>query len=243
MITALRAICKLILMVIWFLFMGIFAVVLYWGGWKAIRRISIAAKYWSKVNAKILSMKLHLHGKIPDASGIIISNHQSYLDIVTTSSLFHIRFAPNTEIAKWPVLGQYLSLSRPIWVNRNSRQSAKRTMEEFVETVQNNINLLVFPEGKISDGSSGLQQFKSTTFEAATLGDCNIVPVLLHYRDKDVCWTKWSLPKHLWNVLKMKKVDVDVHFFDPVDTKGMDRKSLAKYVHDIMDSKYRELYS
>jgi 1-acyl-sn-glycerol-3-phosphate acyltransferase len=242
MFAGLRAICKMIVMIIWFLFMGFFGIFLYWGGWKAIRRLSVVAKYLSKGNARILNMKLHLRGKIPDVSGIVISNHQSYLDIVTTSSLFHIRFAPNTEIARWPILGQYLSMSRPIWVNRNSRQSAKKTMEEFVETLQNNINLLVFPEGKISDGSNGLQEFKSTTFEAAVLSNCNIVPILIHYRDKDVCWTKWSLPKHLWNVLKMKRVDIDVCFFDPLAAKGMDRKTLAQHVHDLMNKKYKELY-
>ena len=238
----LRAICKITLIILWFLFLGFFSVFLFWGGWKAIRRVSIIAKIWSKVNAKIIGLKMHLHGNYPRVSGIVVSNHQSYIDVTTTTSLFNIRLAPNTEIAKWPLLGCYFKLARPIWVDRKSRQSSKKVMEEFVETVQNNINLLVFPEGKISDGSDGVQLFKSTTFEAAVVGDCNIIPILLHYHDKDVCWTKWRLPKHFWNVLKMKEIAVDVHFLDPVKPNGMDRKALARHVHGLMDKKYRELY-
>ena len=242
MMAPIRAILKLLLIIIWFLFLGFFGIFLYWGGWKAIRRLSLTARLWSKVNTKIVGLKIHRHGTMPDVSAIIVSNHQSYLDIITTSSLFNIRFAPNTEIAKWPILGQYLRLSRPIWVNRNSRLSAKKTMEEFVETVQNNVNLLVFPEGRISDGTEGVQEFKSTTFEAAVLGDCNIVPILIHYRDKSVCWTKWNLPKHVWYVFKMKRIDVDVYFLDPVRANGMNRKTLALHVHDLMNKKYKELF-
>jgi 1-acyl-sn-glycerol-3-phosphate acyltransferase len=238
----LRATLKIILMILWLFCTGIFGLFVCWGGWRTIRYMSKAAKLWSTGIAKIINLKIEHHGNVPEVSGIIISNHQSYIDIITTSSLFNIRLAPAVAIRKWPVLGLYFRLSRPIWVDRKSRQTAKKTMKEFIETIKHNINLLVFPEGKISDGSNGLQVFKSTTFEAAVLGDCSVVPILIHYRDKNVCWTKWKLSKHLWNVLKMKRIIVDVHFFDPIEANGMDRKSLARHVHDVMDKKYKELY-
>jgi 1-acyl-sn-glycerol-3-phosphate acyltransferase len=240
--SVLRAICKIIFILIWFFLMGLLGLILYCGKWKAINRLSIAVKLWSKAVTKIMNLKMHFNRAVPDINGIIVSNHLSYVDIVTTSSLFNIRFAPNTDVAKWFLFGAYLNLSRPIWVDRNSRQAAKNTVIEFVETIKHNVNLLVFPEGRISNGENGLRPFKSTIFEAAVLGNCKIMPVLLHYHDKNICWINGMFHKHLWNLLKMKEIHVDVHFLEPLDPNGMDRKTLAKHVHDLMDKKYRELY-
>ncbi|MCF7791356.1 MAG: 1-acyl-sn-glycerol-3-phosphate acyltransferase [Victivallales bacterium] len=238
-----RAVLKIFLIIIWCLLTGVAGIILHPGGWNAISRLAAATKLWSKVNSAIIGLKKYTYGNKPEVSGIIVSNHLSYLDILTTSSLFSIRFSPNTDIAKWPLAGKYLGLSRPIWVDRSSRQGSKKTLNEFIETLQHGIDLIVFPEGKISDCRQGLQKFKSTVFESAIKGKFPVIPILIHYHDYDVCWTELTLPQHIWRVLKMKKVKVDVHYLDSIyPEKGENRKSFAERIHKIMNKKYFELY-
>ena len=235
---------KIVFMIIWFMIMGIVGLLLSFGNfWKSTKRLSSGAKWWASGNAFIVRLKKHYFGDKPKVKGIVVSNHMSYLDIITAASTFNIRFAPNTDIAKWPILGKYLGVSKPIWVDRNSRQSSAKIMKEFVETANHDINLIVFPEGGISNCKQGLQNFKSTVFEAAIRGNVPIIPILIHYHNEDVCWTKWKLLKHIWFILKLNRIPVDVHYLPPVfPNKNETRKELSERVFNLMNSQYKKIY-
>jgi len=238
-----RQVYKLILMLLWFLICTICGFVIYPGGWRAVKRLSKGTRLWSKGISFILNIKINIHGDLEPFKGIVVSNHLSYVDILTLSNVFPIRFAANLKIEKWPLLGWFIQLSHPIWVNQKSRQASGQTLQEYVDTVDHGINLIVFPEGKISDGLNGIREFKSAAFEAVVRSQQPALPVLIHYRDQDITWADSSpLQVHVWKILGKKKIVVDLHILDHINPESMDRKEMVIKVHDIMDQSYRRLY-
>ena len=210
------------------------------------RRLTKAAKVWGTGLSKILNIKIKVHGDPNAVKGLIVSNHLSYVDILTTATVFPLRFTPKAEIANWPFLGWFIRISKPIWVNRASRQTAKKTLSEFVYTLKNDMNLIIFPEGTTTDGKDGLLPFKSTTFKAAVRAECPVTPILIHYRENEknlICWYgDLALLTHLWKVFGMKRIDAEVHILETVSHVSTDRKVFAARIHKIMETEYKRLY-
>ena len=233
---------------IWFQVAALGALAVFPFGWGGIRRVGRFTRLWGAGLCRILGLQVRVCGEIPATPprGLVVSNHLSYLDIIVHAGLFPVRFAPKAEIARWPVVGWYLALSRPVWVDRQSRQKSARTMAEFAATLEHGIPLIVYPEGTSTNGKEGLLPFKSTPFEAVkTAGDIPIQPMLIRYLEPlgrpPVCWYgDAALLPHAWQVLGMRRIEVAVRFLPPVQPGGRDRKTLAADLHRLMDEAYRE---
>jgi lyso-ornithine lipid O-acyltransferase len=217
------------------------------GGWKGIKGVNYFSHLWIKGVAKIINLRVRVRGKMPDIPGaLIVSNHVSYLDIITHGSVLALRYSPKSDIAKWPVLGWYLGLSRPVWTDRSSKQASKKTLRDFVKTMKHGIHLIVYPEGTSTDGKNGMLPFKSTSFEAAIIGNVAIQPVLTRYRqapgEHTVCWYgDMTLLPHVWQVLKLPSIEAELHFLPAVIPNGLPRKELASFVRDRMVNEYEGL--
>ncbi len=218
-------------------------------GWTGVSNASSETSIWAEGLVKILNVKIRVVGDPSSVrGGLIVSNHQSYIDIIVHSSVFNVRFSPKHDIKKWPGIGLLVAMNRPVWVDRSSKQASKRTLAEFRETMDNGINLLVYPEGTTSDLRAGLLPFKSTPFEAVTGESAPIFPVLTVYRQKQgmprVSWVGDDnfLP-HLWALLGAPSIEVEIHVLDAMKAGDDDRKRLAKRVHGCMDAKLRALCS
>ena len=149
-------IVKFILFFVWLFIVGGIAVYFYYfkTGWVSIRILSHCAKLWAKGSAVVFGLKIKIHGDTKNHAGLIVSNHVSYIDIFLLGSVFPLRYAPKDDIKNWPVLGWGLGLSKPIWINRSAKQSAKKVLHDFKNTIENGINLITFPEGTTSSGEN-----------------------------------------------------------------------------------------
>lgn len=249
----LRQISRLILLILWCIVMFFYGgylhlISLFDTRYEKIKRLTYGAKIWGTGIAKIANLQIKIHGDPNIVKGMIISNHLSYLDIIILSSVFPLRFTPKADIAKWPFLGWFVWLSMAIWVDRERRQSAIKTMQEFIETISHSINLMTFPEGTTTDGTNGLLPFKSTVFEVVTKRKTPLYPVLIHYKEDSKNLISWygNVPfiGHAWNVLGIPKIIADLHILSPIVSKDSDnRKTLAMFVHKFMDNSYRKLYN
>lgn len=216
------------------------------GGWKGVKGVSRFVHLWNKGVARIVNLRVKVYGNIPPlAGGLLVSNHLSYIDIVTHGSTLPVRYSPKSDIAKWPVLGWYLGLSRPIWVDRRSKQAAKKAMEDFAETMRHGMHLIVYPEGTSTDGKNGILPFKSTSFEAAIESNAPILPVITRYRQAPgrttVCWYgDMTLLPHVWELLAFPSIEAELRFLEPVFPDGRPRKELASLVHGIMSREYEK---
>lgn len=246
MLRMLRRLVKIVSLVFFMPFAAGYAVFTWTPNrWKLIRRRSEIAKFWAAGICRIIGLKVSIHRK-SDATvtGLLVSNHTTYLDILAHVSSFPMRFMPKIEIKSWPLLGWNVGLSIPIWVDRKNPVKAKELPREIAETLEHDVALIIYPEGTTGNGK-GLKSFKSTAFEAILETKFPLIPILTIYdcAQWDVAWYgDMSLLPNVWELLAQKEVKVEIHVFEPIyPLPGEDRKALALRLHDLMSERFNEL--
>ncbi len=245
--TLLLKISRILVLSVWMLIIWAYTFCLHFGGWQAIKRISLCASLWARGIIRIINLKIKVHGDLAAMEqGLIVSNHMGYLDILVHASLFPIRFASKIQVRKWPLLGWYLSVSRSIWVDRSSKQKSKQTLGEFKDTMFHGISLLVYPEGTSSSGEQGMLPFKSTPFESVIGTELPILPIITRYKlpedGKPLAWygNDMLLP-NIWRILGYRKMEVEVYILPPIHAGTRSRKELAQDIHKIMEREYHKV--
>jgi 1-acyl-sn-glycerol-3-phosphate acyltransferase len=120
---------------------------------------------------------------------VIISNHQSIIDILIMSCLrYRFRWISKIENYKIPVLGWYMKMAKYIVVDRGNKESKAEMMERSAESLRKGISIMMFPEGTRS-GDKEIGVFKNGAFQLALMTDKPILPVV-------VDGTGGVLPKH-----------------------------------------------
>lgn len=241
-------IIRLLLLALWFPLPGMLAIPGLFMGRKGIRRNARITRLWAAGCAKIIGIRTSVHGD-PGGfpGGMIVSNHLGYLDILTEASIFPIRFAAKAEIRSWFLLGAYIGMSRPIWIDRSSRAKSAHVAREIERSLEENISLLVYPEGTSTAGDDGLLPFKSTPFEAICRVGKPFLPVLVKYaptadRHPLAWYGSMTMLPHVWHVLGQPVIEAEVHILAPITPHpGEDRKQLADRTRQIMDEQYRRL--
>jgi 1-acyl-sn-glycerol-3-phosphate acyltransferase len=152
--------------------------------------------------------KIRVEGREKAIKGtpyIIISNHQSILDILIMNCLqYRFRWISKIENFKVPILGWYLRMAKYIVVDRGNKESKAAMMEKSAESLRNGISIMLFPEGTRSLERE-IAPFKLGAFQLALITDKSILPVV-------VDGTGGVLPKHgmkfsFGNILKLKVLD------------------------------------
>src|SRR6266481_898780 len=115
----------------------------------------------------------------PDATYVMVANHQSLLDILVLFRLFvHFKWVSKIENFRVPFIGWNMSLNRYIKLRRGSRESVTRMMEECERTLAHGSSVMMFPEGTRSpDGR--LQRFKPGAFSLAQQTHVPILPIVV----------------------------------------------------------------
>jgi 1-acyl-sn-glycerol-3-phosphate acyltransferase len=123
------------------------------------------------------------------ATYVIISNHQSILDILLINCLrYRFCWISKIENMKRPVLGWYLSMAKYITVDRGNNESKEEMLEQAYNCLRDGTSIMMFPEGTRSvNGKIGF--FKRGAFQLAISAKKPILPVL-------VDGTGNVLPKH-----------------------------------------------
>lgn len=189
-------------------------------------------RFYHKVCCRLLGLRVVRRGRILRSRPILfISNHTSYLDISVLGSLIDASFVAKAEIAKWPLFGLLAKLQRSVFIERRASHSV-RHRDEIGRRLQHGDALVVFPEGTTSDGNRVLP-FKTALFAVASRtvdGKPLVVqPISIAYVRLDGMplgreWRPYyawygamEMPPHLWQVLGLGTVTVDVVFHPPLD--------------------------
>ncbi|MFH1877806.1 MAG: lysophospholipid acyltransferase family protein [Candidatus Omnitrophota bacterium] len=243
----LRCLYRITALALWLVFACLISVPYQFSGWEGNRKISRIVRLWARGVARILNLKIKKYGEMPSLQrGLVVSNHLGYIDIITHGTLFPSRFTSTTVIARWPVIGWIISLTRPVWVDRGYKPASKKASRDFIKTMRRGMCLIVYPEGTSTDGKGGILDFKSTAFEAAVSGNMPVLPVLTLYKEKPgektVCWYgDMTLFPHIWEVLKRPSIEAELYFLDAIFPEGRSRKELASFVHGRMSEEYEKL--
>ncbi|MEE2742905.1 MAG: 1-acylglycerol-3-phosphate O-acyltransferase [Bdellovibrionota bacterium] len=147
---------------------------------------------------------------------VVISNHQSNLDIIVCGLTLPKRtVAIGKKSLKWiPLFGQIFWLSGNILLDRKKKVKAKQMLQETVQMmIEKNVSIWIMPEGTRNHGK-GILPFKKGPFFTAIAAQVPIIPVCISSLDRFVNIGKWDAGQVLVKVLS------------PIPTKGMTEKDV-----------------
>jgi len=245
-----RRVCRAFLLVGWLAVIALLVALIGIGkSWKVRRRVAKLSVLWGKGLAWIFGIKTRIIGDPGRINGgLIISNHTGYVDIMVHAGVWPIRFAAKSSIKYWPFIGWFISIGRPVWIDRKSVSKSKIAEKEFRDTMANDIFLLVYPEGTSTSGKDGILEFKSTPFEAAAQGDNWIMPSIIRYGDtpdgKPIAWYgDMTFLPHLWRIFGYKRIYAEITVLEPFKPEGRNRKELARLTHEKMQKEYEKIFA
>jgi 1-acyl-sn-glycerol-3-phosphate acyltransferase len=177
--------------------------------------------------------KIHIEGREKAKKGttyVIISNHQSMLDIIIINCLrYKFKWISKIENFKVPVIGQYLKMADYIIVDRENDDSKAEMLERSYNCLKKGISIMMFPEGTRSLNSE-IGFFRRGAFQLALQADVPILPVIID-------GTGGILPKH--GIIFGSGFQIKIKVLDPVLQKdfGTDiPENLALKFSQLMES-------
>lgn len=119
-----------------------------------------------------------------DKSYVLVANHSSLSDIVCLFSLGHpFKWLAKKSLFQIPFLGWAMWVMRYISLERGQYGSVRKSYHEALDCLEENISILIFPEGTRSrTGEMG--HFKSGAFRLALESGRPIVPIVLAGTEK-----------------------------------------------------------
>jgi len=170
----------------------------------------------------------------------VISSHVSYMDAVILGTLLPGSFTTKSEAKKIPIFGQAVAVGDSIFINRKKKSDIVHYVNIMAERLKNGINVFNFPEGHATNGTEILSFFPSF-FNAPLITKSAIVPITIDYKKvngspdfnkDDIFWYdgKISLIKHLWRMLRIKRIDVAVTIHEKILPNGYKANSKSRKI-------------
>lgn len=166
---------------------------------------------------------------------VIISNHQSILDILFINCLcYNLKWVSKIENMKVPILGWYLRMADYIVINRGDPESKELMMEKSMRCLRQGTSVMMFPEGtRSANGDLGF--FRRGAFKMAIDAGVPILPVVLD-------GSGGILPKHGLVFTTGHRVKLKV--LDPVypgSFRTTDPDALSADFYNLMDRELSKL--
>jgi 1-acyl-sn-glycerol-3-phosphate acyltransferase len=171
------------------------------------------------------------------SSGLLVSNHLSYLDIVVLSSIQPCVFVAKRDVASWPLFGWLAHAAGTIFVDREQRFSRGKAVDVISDAIAGGSVVVIFPEGTSSDGSMVLP-FKSALLESAVQLHCPVAGASIEYvldggsvADEVCYWRDMTLVPHLLNLLFKREIRAN-YSFSSAEIRTGNRKEIARELRD-----------
>ncbi len=166
---------------------------------------------------------------------IMISNHQSMLDIPLLYSLFaHFKFLSKSENFRVPFVGWLMRLNRYPEIARGSRISKLKLFDDIKVILRQGSSVMIFPEGTRHPGGY-LGPFREGAFRMALDNRVPILPIVLD-------GTARALPKKGFIIPGRSDIRLRVLEEIPYSAfSGMQVKEITAMVREIMEAAHKDL--
>ena len=165
---------------------------------------------------------------------VIISNHQSALDIVVLYRLYtHFKWIAKRELFRVPFVGWNLTLNRHVPIERSSPRSAVVMMKKALDHLHQGSSILIFPEGTRSEDGV-IKRFKEGAFLIAQKAEVAILPVILN-------GTLETLPKS--GMIGGRQTFL-IHVLPEIpyeSFKGKSPSDIAKEMHQLLTEEHKKM--
>ena len=182
--------------------------------------------------------KVHIEGrkKLPwKKPAILVSNHQSMLDILVLYQLFApFKWVSKKENFGTPIIGWVMRLNDYLEIDRNSRESYGKLMQKACSMLKQGSSILIFPEGTRYPGGE-LGPFKEGAFKMAHDNGADIIPIVLD-------GTARALPKK--GAILTGCSSIRVRVLDPIvyeEFSGKTIRETLELVRKLMSEEYASL--
>ncbi len=150
----------------------------------------ILIRCWAKSILNSSRIRYHAEGlqKIDLSQNyVIVSNHQSGMDVILTFALFPkpISFFTKKELFKIPIFGWAMKSAGMVKVDRFDKEKSKKCVDDAINKINStNLSFLNYPEGTRSNYND-LLEFKKGGFILAVKSNTSIVPLTIIYKKID----------------------------------------------------------
>lgn len=167
-------------------------------------------------------------------SYVFVSNHQSQLDILVIYRLyFPVRWISKAAVFKLPFIGWNMILNGDVKLKRRDKQSIQLMIEHCEQLLEQNVSIMVFPEGTRSK-TGIVQPFKPGAFILAKKMKKPIVPLVINN-------SKNALPKYSLIFKGRHKIELAVLDEIPYSRfEHMEIDDITKMVQKIISSNVNE---
>ncbi len=166
---------------------------------------------------------------------MVVSNHQSQLDILVAFRLFfHFKWVSKIEIFRVPLIVWNMVLNRYVKLKRGDKESVRQMMEVAGQRLDEGSSVYFFPEGTRSmDGV--VKPFKLGAFILAKQKKVPILPIV-------ISGTNRALPKYSMNFHGIHRIIIQV--FDEIPCESfadLTEERLAAQVRDFIVQQHERL--
>ena len=196
-----------------------------------MRFVAEGVRLWARACLMILGLKINVHRLSDDLHSsnrrLLVSNHQSYLDVVIIASVFPALFVAKTEVGRWPLFGWLSKLGGTIYVDREDARSGVICAYRVSRALRDGVVVQVFPEATTGDGSTVLP-FNGLFFASAVRSQASVLPLMIKFQsvngrpmDREsldaVCWYgDMNFARHFWNLLNIESAEVSLMINEPI---------------------------
>lgn len=206
---------------------------------KKLKILHLFTSFWGMLFIWInpfLKVKITGKEKInPKVTYVMVSNHQSLLDIIVVYSLFsHFKWVAKKELFNVPILGWTMRMNKYVSVDRGNKGSHLKMMTKCENYLKTGSSIMIFPEGTRSE-TGEIQNFKDGAFIMAQVTTAPILPIIID-------GTASAIPKNHYFFRKLTLIQIKI--LDPIDVsqhRNLSVKELNRMVRDVMANAFNEM--
>jgi 1-acyl-sn-glycerol-3-phosphate acyltransferase len=188
----------------------------------------LRAEWLHQFSARVLrgmGIAVRVEGTFP-RSGIVVSNHLGYLDIVAFAAQHRCVFVSKAELANEFLVGWMTTMAGSVYVDRGRGGSAIRARDDMQAAADAGLPIVIFPEGTTTDGDSVLKFHSGLLGQVVEAGQ-PVTAAFVRYQltedngpdvsiGNDVCFWRddISLFQHIFRLLGLRGIEVIVRIAD-----------------------------
>ena len=193
----------------------------------------VIAGNWARIVAFVIPMSVRVIEREnidPDQSYVVVSNHQSNIDIIVLYGFFGIdfRWVMKQELRSVVGLGAACAALGHIYIDRSNHEAAVRSINEARERITGGTSVIFFPEGTRSEDGR-LKQFKKGAFRFAMDTGLPILPVTVDGACDVLPARRFDLRPGRARLVIHKPIEMD-------DPAAADLPTLSNHVKEIIGS-------
>lgn len=201
---------------------------------------------WAWGVCAVMSARITVHGPLPTAPCMLVSNHLGYFDPIVYARILGCVFVSMAEVNTWPLIGTLARAVNTLFIDRKRRRDTARVNRDILRVLETGDGILLFPESTTTYGDRVLP-FHAPLLQPAVDLCRPVYYAAIAYAvaagentaERAICWVDDTpFVTHALRLLRLRAFKATVVFGEE-PLSGTDRKALATALHDAVEKMVR----